>query len=79
MATADDLQSPDYTGLSLEDAKVIIFGSNLNLGNVVIVGDTTGGGVVIRQKPEANENIKAGDVVDLWIGKSDSTPDDDPK
>ena len=73
-----DFETPDYSGLSLEDAKVVIFGQNLNLGNVVIVGDTTGGGVVIRQKPAATENIKVGDVVDLWIGKSDSTiPDDD--
>jgi eukaryotic-like serine/threonine-protein kinase len=72
-----DFQAADYTGLSLEDAKVIIFGSNLNLGNVTIVGDTTGGAVVIRQKPEANENIKVGDVVDLWIGKSDATVPDD--
>ena len=73
-----DFETPDYAGLSLEDAKVVIFGQNLNLGNVVIVGDTTGGGVVIRQKPTANENIKVGDVVDLWIGKSDSTiPDDE--
>lgn len=74
-----DFQAPDYTGLSLEDAKVIIFGSNLNLGKIEIVGDTTGGAVVIRQKPEANENIKVGDVVDLWIGKSDTVvPDDEP-
>jgi beta-lactam-binding protein with PASTA domain len=73
-----DFEAPDYVGLSLEDAKVVIFGSNLNLGNVVIVGDTTGGAVVIRQKPEANENIKVGDVVDLWIGNSDtSIPDDE--
>src|SRR5688500_19638781 len=72
-----DFQAANYTGLSLEDAKVIIFGSNLNLGNVTIVGDTTGGAVVIRQKPEANENIKVGDVVDLWIGKSDATVTDD--
>ena len=43
------------------------------------MGDTTGGAVVIRQKPEANENIKVGDVVDLWIGKSDTVvPDDEP-
>lgn len=74
-----DFESPDYTGLALEDAKVIIFGSNLNLGNVVVVGDTTDGNpVVIKQKPAANENIRVGDVVDLWIGKPDtSVPDDE--
>ena len=63
-------ESPDYMGVSLEDAKVVIFGSNLNLGNVTLVGDTTGGdAVVLKQKPAPNENIKVGDVVDLWIGK----------
>ncbi len=74
-----DFESPNYVGSTLEDAKVVIFGSNLNLGNVVIVGDTTGGeAVVIKQKPEPNENIKVGDVVDLWIGKSDTpVPDDE--
>src|SRR5688500_16940811 len=72
-----DFESPDYTGLNLEDAKVIIFGSNLNLGNVVIVGDTTGGAVVIKQNPAAKENIRVGDVVDLWIGKADTPVEDD--
>lgn len=64
-----DFEAPDYRGMSLEDAKFVIFGSNLNLGNVFIDGDTTGGAVVIRQKPAAHENIRVGDVVDLWIGK----------
>lgn len=62
------LQSPDYRGETLEDAKFVIFGYNLNLGEVHLVGDTTGG-VVIKQKPAPNENIKVGDVVELWIGK----------
>lgn len=73
-----DFEAPDYTGMTLEDAKVVIYGSNLSLGNVVAVGDTTGGNaVVVRQKPEAHENIKVGDVVDLWIGNSDTAPSDD--
>jgi beta-lactam-binding protein with PASTA domain len=76
---SDTLTSPDYTGISLEDAKVIIFGSNLNLGNVTLVGDTTGGdAVILKQKPPPNENIKVGDVVDLWIGKPGTlVPEDD--
>ena len=76
---SDTLTSPDYTGISLEDAKVIIFGSNLNLGNVTLVGDTTGGdAIILKQKPPPNENIKVGDVVDLWIGKPGTlVPDDE--
>jgi beta-lactam-binding protein with PASTA domain len=67
---ARSFESPDYLGVSLEDAKVVIFGSNLNLGNVKIVGDTVGGdAVVLKQKPAPKENVTVGDVVDLWIGK----------
>lgn len=63
-------EAPDYLGLNLEDAKVIIFGSNLNIGNITLVGDTLGTqAVILKQKPEPKENIKVGDVVDLWIGK----------
>jgi len=63
-------EAPDYLGLNLEDAKVIIFGSNLNIGMITLVGDTLGtNAVILKQKPEPNENIKVGDVVDLWIGK----------
>lgn len=76
---SSSFDAPDYTGLNLEDAKVIIFGSNLNIGLVSIVGDTTGAeAVVLKQKPAPNENIKVGDVVDLWIGKAGTVvPDDD--
>ncbi|MEJ1242347.1 PASTA domain-containing protein [Chryseolinea sp. T2] len=67
----------EYVGMSLEDAKFLIFGYNYNLGEVHIVGDTTGGGVVIKQKPAAGENMKVGDVVELWIGKPGTTVDGD--
>lgn len=70
---------PDFIGLNLEDAKVIIFGSNLNLGSIIVVGDTTDtGAFILKQKPEPNENIKVGDVVDLWIGAPGTVvPDED--
>jgi len=76
---SNSFEAPDYTGLNLEDAKVVIFGSNLNIGNITMVGDTTGmEAVILKQKPAPNENIKVGDVVDLWIGKSGTpVPDND--
>ncbi|SKC86648.1 PASTA domain-containing protein [Ohtaekwangia koreensis] len=73
----------DYTmdnmvGQEFEDAKVYILGANLNLGTVTTTDDTVGiVPVVIKQIPEAGEKIKAGDVVDLWIGKPESVPSDD--
>jgi beta-lactam-binding protein with PASTA domain len=63
---------PDVIGYMFEDSKIPIFGSNLNIGKVHVVGDTLGLGSkvsVLKQKPAANENIRVGDVVELWIGK----------
>lgn len=61
---------PDLEGMTLEDAKLLIFGSDLNLGRIRLVGDTTDAEpVILKQKPPVNQNIRVGDVVELWIGK----------
>jgi eukaryotic-like serine/threonine-protein kinase len=68
---------PDVVGLSLEDAKVPLFGYYLSIGRIVAVGDTTGGtAVVIMQKP-ADGKVRVGDVVDLWVGQPGTTPPDE--
>jgi beta-lactam-binding protein with PASTA domain len=68
---------PDVTGMSLEDAKFMILGRYLSVGRIVPVGDTTGGtAVVILQKP-LDEKVRAGDMIDLWIGQPGTTPPDD--
>jgi beta-lactam-binding protein with PASTA domain len=60
---------PDLTGMEFEDAKFIIFGLNLTLGDPILVGDTLQKKpVILKQNPEPGENMKAGDPVDLWIG-----------
>jgi eukaryotic-like serine/threonine-protein kinase len=62
------LPTPNVLDFSYEDARFSLIGSNLNL-SVTLVGDTAGmSPVVLKQKPGPNENIKVGDVVDLWIG-----------
>jgi beta-lactam-binding protein with PASTA domain len=62
--------TPDLIGYTLEDAKIPIFGSNLILGNIHLVGDTTNVlSVILKQKPAAGETIRVGDIVELWIGK----------
>jgi eukaryotic-like serine/threonine-protein kinase len=68
---SNTVPTPDVMGYTLEDAKIPIFGSNLNLGQVTFVGDTSGREpkIVLKQKPEPHENIKVGDIVELWIGK----------
>lgn len=74
---AKDFPVPDVVGLPLEDAKVPILGLLLSLGRIVPVGDTTGGtAVVIMQKP-SGENVRVGDVIDLWVGQPGTTPPDE--
>jgi beta-lactam-binding protein with PASTA domain len=62
------LPTPNVLGYAYEDAKFNILGANLNVGDVKLVGDTTGG-VVLKQLPTPGEILTVGDVVDLWIGK----------
>jgi beta-lactam-binding protein with PASTA domain len=74
------LPTPNVLDFSYEDAVFSIKGSNLNVGNTVLVGgDTTDKHpVILKQKPGPNENIKVGDIVDLWIGPSGTeVPDGD--
>ncbi len=69
--------TPDVIGMSLDEARFVIVSSNLSIGRVNFSGDTTGA-VVLKQLPIPNENIRVGDVVDIWIGKPGSNPDDAP-
>lgn len=60
---------PDLIGYTLEDAKFVISGSNLNL-EIFVVGDTIGEEpVVLKQKPTYPQNIRVGDIVEIWVGK----------
>lgn len=74
---SNKLPAPNVLGFTFEDAKVNILGSNLNIGNVNLLGDTTGG-VIIKQDPTPGEEIMVGDVVNVWIGKEGTeVPDDE--
>jgi beta-lactam-binding protein with PASTA domain len=67
---SDSMLVPDVLGQSLEDAKVSIFGYNLNI-DIEVVGDTIGTEeeiVILKQNPSPNENIKVGDIVKVWVG-----------
>ena len=82
---SNKLPAPNVLGFTYEDAKVNILGSNLNIGEVNLVGDTTAG-VILKQNPTPGEVIMVGDVVDVWIGKEgaevpedeDTLPKDEP-
>lgn len=71
---SNKLPTPNVLSFSYEDAKFNILGSNLNVGDITLVGgDTTGvHPVVLKQIPTPGEIIIVGDVIDLWIGKEGS-------
>lgn len=73
------LPTPNVLNYSYDEAEVNIKGSLLSVGNVTLVGgDTTGmSPVILKQKPSPNENIRVGDVVDLWVGAPDAELTDD--
>lgn len=75
--TGGKLEIPSFIDLPYDETEFMISGWNLNVGEIILVGDTTGG-VVLKQNPEPGENIKVGDAVDLWIGKPGTPiPDED--
>jgi eukaryotic-like serine/threonine-protein kinase len=66
-----DIPMADIVGYPLDEAKELIFGYNLHLGEIHVVGDTlsTGLVVILKQVPEPKQKLRAGDVVDVWVGK----------
>jgi beta-lactam-binding protein with PASTA domain len=59
---------PDIVGMSYDEADVTINGSSLNIGNISY--DNSSGlsiGTVIRQRPEAGENLRMGDAINIWL------------
>ena len=64
-----NFDAPDLVGNEFEIAKLIIIGSNLELGLITIEGDTTEQeNVILRQEPEPGNTVKNGSIINLWIG-----------
>lgn len=78
---SNKLPAPNVLGFSFEDAKFNILGSNLNVGDIELLGDTTGKNpVVLKQVPSPQSEIIVGDVINLWIGEEGTElPDEDPE
>lgn len=63
-----DVQVPDLTGLTFEEAEVLITGSSLNVGSVLY--DNSSGaapGRIVKQMPTEGSTIKAGESVNIWV------------
>jgi eukaryotic-like serine/threonine-protein kinase len=78
---SNKLPAPNVLGFNYEDAKFNILGSNLNVGEIKLLGDTTGlNPVILKQVPTPGEIIVVGDVIDLWIGKEGTEiPEEEPE
>lgn len=77
---SNEIPAPNVVGYTLEDAKIPIFGSNLHIGEIHVVGDTVNVGpiVILKQVPEPNHKLRAGDVIDVWVGqKGTIVPDEE--
>ncbi len=75
---SNNLPAPNVLKFTYEDAKFSILGSNLNVGDIILAGDTNKiHAVVLKQKPTPGETIRVGDVVDLWIGEEGTEIEDD--
>jgi eukaryotic-like serine/threonine-protein kinase len=68
---SNEIPTPNVVGYTLEDAKIPIFGSNLHIGEIIVVGDTVDNGpiVILKQSPVPQTKMRAGDVIDVWVGK----------
>ena len=60
--------APDLLDLTLDEAKVGIIGSSLNMGVIIVQEDTTGQvPVVVKQRPDPYEEVRLGETIDLWV------------
>lgn len=62
-------EAPSVLDMPLDEAKIVIIGAGLKIGQVMTVPLEEGQipGAVVRQNPEGGNNVRIGDVVDLWV------------
>ncbi len=61
-------EMPDLKGMELEEARILILGSSLRVGEIMFVlSDEDLPGTVISQSPLADRMVRVGRTVDLWV------------
>ncbi|MCF2486843.1 PASTA domain-containing protein [Dyadobacter sp. CY347] len=62
-------EAPSVLGLPLDEAKIALIGAGLKVGQQMEIPAEEGqaAGTVVRQNPDAGNNVRIGDVIDLWI------------
>ncbi len=59
---------PDLIGMELDEARVMILGSGLQVGEIIFVpGNDSGPGKVLSQQPASGKSVKVNTSVDLWV------------
>lgn len=59
---------PDFVGMPFEEVEVLISGSGLNIGNIMYENDPAApANTVLKQRPQAGNKLRMGDVVDIWV------------
>lgn len=62
------LSVPNFVGMDETDAEFLILGSGLRVGQKnYSKNDTIPAGHVFKQTPEAEMQVKTGEIIDLWI------------
>ncbi|OZI08956.1 penicillin-binding protein [Siphonobacter sp. BAB-5385] len=77
-----ELDVPNLIGVSLEEAEIIIKGSDLRMGTILykqVPGAAPGTVVEQRPAPGIGTKINVGEIIDLWIaGKPDTDTGEGP-
>jgi beta-lactam-binding protein with PASTA domain len=64
---------PDLSGMEVDEAKVMILGSGLNVGEISYVkADKLKPGLIAKQKPAAGISVRINSKVDLWVTQEDN-------
>ncbi len=59
---------PDFTGMDYATAELLLFGSNLKIGQIHNEIDAKeGSGIIQKQSPLPGDSVKSFDTVELWV------------
>ncbi|MEO7990504.1 MAG: PASTA domain-containing protein [Chryseolinea sp.] len=59
---------PNLIGMEYDDAEVLLFGSNLKIGEIhTVIDDQVEEGIIQKQSPMPGDSVKSFDTVDLWV------------
>jgi eukaryotic-like serine/threonine-protein kinase len=72
---------PNVTGMSFDEAEVLLSGTGLNIGNITYQTSDKPEGTILKQSPAAGNDakIRNGAAINVWISGSAAAPTDTPQ